>query len=320
MSLQGLESHRPDLLRFRALTASWAAIHPQPKGVIFFIGGAFFGNFPTFFYRHLLQSLFDQGFTLVAFPFRFSFRHWSVAIGMACDKAKIRQELLESARQMSYDYSLYESDPNSTAFNYLWLGHSLGCKYIALLELLTDIEKQSFRTGLNDCMGKLQAERLANLLSEEDLKNVSLLNQPSILLDPVVSDLDEAIPIRSLRNLFSKVLRVQPSKQQTYCLIHNSRLFGLTAIVDFESSLAQTTVSALQQLLASQAAHFQSLSIGHHLAALGFKGGRADIVNAVLHRLEEFQTRTANRHQSARPESADTQVGRRTGARTAAPN
>jgi hypothetical protein len=44
-------------IRFQPLSFSWVAIHPNPKGVVQFIGGAFFGTFPTVFYRYFLAGL-----------------------------------------------------------------------------------------------------------------------------------------------------------------------------------------------------------------------------------------------------------------------
>jgi len=47
--------------RFQPLLFSWVALHPKPKGVIQFVGGAFFGSFPTLFYRYFLSQLFEAG-------------------------------------------------------------------------------------------------------------------------------------------------------------------------------------------------------------------------------------------------------------------
>jgi Protein of unknown function (DUF1350) len=281
--------------RFKPLTTSWAAIHPQPQGVIFFIGGAFFGTFPTVFYRYLLRRLYHSGYTLVALPFRFSFRHWSVALSLAEGKTQIRQELTELAKQQGYSHSLYSEEPNSPAFNYLWLGHSLGCKYIALLELLTDRAKHD-STVLNGCIGSGQSERLANALGDVSLKQVSLLNQPSILLDPVVSDLDSAVPIKSLRLLVERFIRVEPSIDQTYCLISRSQLFALTSVIAFTSQLAKETVSMLEELLKLQLSSFKTLPLGNHLAVLGFKRGNSGVVEAVLHAIDKAKARLPDSH------------------------
>lgn len=67
------------LLRFQLVSSSWVALHPHPKGIIQFVGGAFFGSFPTFYYRQFLSQLWAGGYSLIAFPFQFTFRHWPVA-------------------------------------------------------------------------------------------------------------------------------------------------------------------------------------------------------------------------------------------------
>ena len=121
-----------EIFKFRPVSFSWVAIHPEPKGVIQFIGGAFFGTFPTVFYRYLLQELFEEGYTIIALPFRFSFRHWSIAIDLLKEQEVLRQELSEIASRLGYRQDVYQDKAN-----YFWLGHSLGCKYIALLEFLS---------------------------------------------------------------------------------------------------------------------------------------------------------------------------------------
>ncbi|MCP9792355.1 DUF1350 family protein [Vulcanococcus limneticus Candia 3F8] len=70
-------------MRFHALHFGWAALPPQPRAVVIFLGGAFFGSFPTLFYRALLRDLYGAGYGAVAIPFRFSIRHWDIAISLA---------------------------------------------------------------------------------------------------------------------------------------------------------------------------------------------------------------------------------------------
>ncbi|MEO0868521.1 MAG: DUF1350 family protein [Cyanobacteria bacterium J06642_11] len=48
--------------RFMPCGHSWVALHPQPKGIIQFIGGALLGTFPTVAYRHFLKTLFEAGY------------------------------------------------------------------------------------------------------------------------------------------------------------------------------------------------------------------------------------------------------------------
>ncbi|HEY9877729.1 MAG TPA: hypothetical protein V6D29_04695, partial [Leptolyngbyaceae cyanobacterium] len=110
------------------------------------------------------------------------------------------------------------------------------------------------------------------------------------LLDPVVSDLDNAVPIKSLRAAVEKVIRVEPSREQTYCLINRSKLFGLTSIVGFTSQLAKDTVSTLEALLGLET-YFQTLPLKNHLAALGFKRGNPAVVEAVLKAIEKAKSK-----------------------------
>jgi hypothetical protein len=260
----------PDRITFTPLRFCWAAMHPNPQGIAFLIGGAFFGTFPTIFYRALLSDLHRAGFTVVALPFRFSFRHWDVALSMARDHLEIRRELLQIARHKGHATELYMQSPTAPVFNDLWIGHSLGCKYIALLELLSDAEEASFPLLASTCLGPKQAELLTRTLQSVDLDAVSLLNQPSILLDPEISDLDSAIPWPPLRRLIGLFVSVRPTRRQSFCLIRGSRLFRLSSLLFFRSRLAADTVTRLEQVLAHRLLFRASLPLGRHLAALGW--------------------------------------------------
>jgi hypothetical protein len=201
--------------QFRPISFSWVAIHPQPKAVIQFMGGAFFGSFPILFYRYFLQTLFEAGYTIVALPFRFSFRHWAIAQDLLQEQAALRQILAEQTGNLFYQ------DPA----NYVWVGHSLGCKYIALLELLSSSQWSSQATV---CLPR-------NALPEvSTLNQKGILNQPSLLIAPDISNTASAIPIRSLaRGLDRLGWGVLPTREQTQCLIEQSNLFNLTALISF---------------------------------------------------------------------------------------
>lgn len=116
--------------RFRPISHSWVALHPQPKGVIQFLGGAFFGTFaPMLFYQHLLRYLFDKSYTIVILPFSFSFNHYREAIFLLKEQYALIPELVSLAMAEGAEPEVYLK-----ADNYIWVGHSIGCKYIALLE------------------------------------------------------------------------------------------------------------------------------------------------------------------------------------------
>ncbi|WOD40711.1 DUF1350 family protein [Nodosilinea sp. E11] len=263
--------HKP---KFEPVSFSWVALHPQPRGVIQFMGGAFFGSFPTLSYRHLLQELYRAGYTVVALPFRFSFRHWSIALNLLEEQRRLRKLLPGLAEQAGYESAIYEQDDR-----YAWLGHSLGCKYIALLELLCGVELAPDDRTLDAVIGPKQAQWLRDRLANVP----TIWNQPSQLLAPDISDTTSAVPVKALAHLLDALgLGVQPTRSQTLALIDHSRLFNLTAIISF----AQDTVAGsiqdpcpetsdvrwLYQHLQSKGLIHQELA-GKHLEPLGVKVG-----------------------------------------------
>ncbi|MDJ0590514.1 MAG: DUF1350 family protein [Pleurocapsa sp. MO_226.B13] len=284
-------------LEFKPIDFNWVAIHPRPIGIIHFIGGAFFGTFPTIFYRYIFKQLFRQGYTIVALPFRFTFRHWSVAIAMVRDREQLRQGIIAEAKRLGYEYKIYEEKPISSNPNHFWLAHSLGCKYIALLELLTELEHRETQEFLGDCVGEEQAADLEQSLQGVDLEEISLKNQPSILLAPVISGIESAIPVTALADLVKKLgLDVQPTVKQTRCLINKSDLFGLTAAIAFaKDKIASNpdigddgepigTVQWLQKHV--PAIKFSQLPDRGHLAPLGFRNGDRQLAEEIIKLLQ----------------------------------
>lgn len=210
-------------LRFEPVSFSWVALHPQPKGVLQFIGGAFFGSLPTLFYRYLLRQLFEAGYTLIVFPFRFSFRHWSIALSLLEEQRRLRPILQVMASQAGYKTELY-SQPSS----YAWIGHSLGCKYIALLELLSGHDWQA---DIADCIDAKTLQYLAMRLPQAE----AIRGQPSLLMAPDISDTESAIPIKPIARWLDHMgWGAKPTRRQTKNLIKRSRLFRLTAMISFD--------------------------------------------------------------------------------------
>ncbi|MBW4523820.1 MAG: DUF1350 family protein [Phormidium tanganyikae FI6-MK23] len=261
---------------FRPLCHSWVALHPHPRGVVQFIGGAFFGSFPTVAYRYLLRSIFEAGYTVVALPFRFSFRHWSLAIELLKEQDALRQELAAIAKHLNYDHELYQDKTN-----YYWVGHSLGCKYIALLELLSSEQWQEI---LPHCVEAHQIEEVKQAIERLSMDSVSIKGQPSLLLAPDISDTESAIPVRFLAQLLDKLkLGVLQTRAQTQCLIEQSDLFNLTGLISFDrdtiaGSLANSQRQPLSQndvlwfLFQLKQRHYPLLHqelAGKHLAPVG---------------------------------------------------
>ena len=284
-------------LKFRPLHFNWVAIHPKPIGVVHFIGGAFFGTFPTIFYRYILRRLYQQGYTIVVLPFRFTFRHWSVAISLVRDRERLRQAIIAEAKRLGYESQIYEEKPVSQRPNHFWLAHSLGCKYIALLELLTELEHRETREFLGDCAGAEQAADIEHSLRGVDFKEISLKNQPSVLLAPVISGIESAIPIPAVANLIKNLgLDVQPDVRQTRCLINKSSLFGLTAAIAFaKDKIASNpeldsdgepkgTVEWLQKHVHSIV--FSKLEKRNHFAPLGFRSGDRQLGDEIINLLK----------------------------------
>jgi Protein of unknown function (DUF1350) len=215
-------------LQFRPLSFSWVALHPQPKGVIRFIGGAFFGSLPTLFYRYLLNYLYCEGYTIIAMPFRFSFRHWSIVGGLFSEQRRLRAVLIDEAQHLGYETEVYKNSAN-----YIWIGHSLGCKYIALLEFLSDAKRE---TTLQLTLGQKSAEKMIQSLDRvTHSQDISIRGQASLLIAPDIGDTESAIPIRPLARLLDHLrLGVLPTRKQTQELIGKSDLFNITALISFD--------------------------------------------------------------------------------------
>lgn len=216
-----------NLFKFQPVSFSWVAVHPQPKGVVQFIGGSFFGSLPTLFYRYFLQQLFEEGYTVVALPFRFTFRHWPIAIGLLKEQEILRNELTKIAQRLGYESEIYQE-----LSSYFWVGHSLGCKYIALLEFLSD---DRYPNIVNKFCDRPDCELIQSLIENLGIDRPSIINQPSLLIAPDISNTESAIPVRSLAQLLDKFrLGVLPTREQTQCFIASSSLFNLTAIISFD--------------------------------------------------------------------------------------
>ncbi len=230
----------------------YVAIHPEPQGVIQFIGGFFFGGwFPQWWHKALLRPLFEAKYTIIVNVFANSRNHWRQAIKLISFQEAILAEVKELAEKKGYDFEIYKQDPTDINSNYFWLGHSLGCKYIALLEILSDLEDPDNLEALTETVDEQEAKRIQEYIKNNDIdfKKVSLKNQPSILMAPVINDLS---PI-----LTSLGFNVQPSRQQTLDFIikatqKNNSLFNLLSVIRFkfnnvEDNLAKETVNWIDE-------------------------------------------------------------------------
>ena len=287
-------------LRFKPVSHSWVALHPQPKGVIQFIAGAFFGTFgPMLFYRYLLQCLFEQGYTIILLPFNFTFNHYQEAGFLIREQYEILPELVRMASEEGYDYEAYLDDQN-----FSWIGHSLGCKYICLLEAFTALPNQpqdreqlirnllsktsdepqiqsviaDISILIDDLTRKVvEVRKLIHVYVNRDVKIASIFikGQRSILLAPDISGTASAIRPQFLANLLDDIgWGVKPTPEETYELIKESDLFNLLGLICFKSdNIAKSTCEWFINTLKKPPGDFMKTIEGGHLRPLGIRLG-----------------------------------------------
>lgn len=305
-------------LRFQPISHSWVALHPQPKGVVQFIAGAFFGTFgPMFFYRHLLESLYEKGYTIVLLPFNFSFDHYQESAFLIREQYEILPELVRMAKLAEYDYSVYLDNKN-----FAWIGHSLGCKYISLLEGFSALpetpeEREAMLRGvmartrseakiqqviadveilIQDLDRKIQdVRKLIQLYVHEQVQipDRFIKGQVSVLLAPAISDTSSAVRPKALADLVDRLgLGVQPTPEETHNLIKDSYLFNRLALVQFESDrIATETCDWFTNILRKPPETFRKILYGGHLRPLGIRQG-----NTVVNIEEPFIESTQKRY------------------------
>ncbi|WP_427162034.1 DUF1350 family protein [Aliinostoc sp. HNIBRCY26] len=342
-------------MKFQPISHSWVALHPKPQGVIQFIGGAFFGTFwPMLFYRSLLQRLFKDGYTIVLLPFNFTFNHYAESGFLIREQYDIMPELVRRAICANYDYEIYLSDQN-----FAWIGHSIGCKYIALLEAFSSLpligkpdepeysqktrELKNFIESLvratakkKDSPAKIHSktERIFNellilindleikrdqakdlieyyirreanfnqLKGEIKIKSIFIENQPSLLLAPVNTGLESAIP-EPLASIFIGLgLNVNPTPEETKELIKSSKLFGIMGLNSFQKdNLASSTCQWFEEVFKKPPQGFKEDLKGGHLRPLGINFGNfainfpgimdnIPIIESVQKRNREFES------------------------------
>ncbi|NJM23199.1 MAG: DUF1350 family protein [Richelia sp. RM2_1_2] len=258
---------------FRKFSNSWVAINPNPKGIIQFIGSFVFGSFPINSYKYLLQNLFAQGYTIFVFRFPltpFKFDHWQVAINLLKEEYRLRVEtirfLMQNDNISHHNLEIYLNDSN-----YYWLGHSLGCKYITLLEILSN-ESIQRNLIIQNALGDRYDQKLISLIKSVDIarekaeheiskllnkpiniNNHFIQDQPSILLAPEISNTVTINKHNISKNKpFSNLeLRVYPNARETKHMITQSqKLFNLTGIISFaQDCIAKDDVTFFAQQL-----------------------------------------------------------------------
>lgn len=195
--------------RYEYISQSWVAQHPDPIGVVMFYGGEFFGVLPTTSYDSLLQSLFDAGYTIIAISVDVGFNHYAIA-----------RSLLER-RDAVYAQLPYLEEKRKGGLPHFWLGHSVGCKMIVLLEALT-----------NPQTGRFEAPEPYSYLSYPN----GIYDEPSVLMAPDIADTSAALRVPFLPEILDLLgLGIRPTREQTQGFVAGrTDLFNLTGLLAFE--------------------------------------------------------------------------------------
>lgn len=196
-------------LSYTSISRSQVARHPQPIGAVQFYGGAFFNGRPTLWYDYFLGEIYRAGYTVIAPIVPSGLDHTRTAYTLLEERDAVRQAL-----------------PELGPLRHFWVGHSMGCKLIGLIQAYTDPKRNAFAAP-----GLAGPER------------AGALHEPALLLAPDISDTRDAVPFAWLARLLDKLERgVKPSRAEMQALIGKSGLFHLTGIISFSADTIAGTV------------------------------------------------------------------------------
>ena len=264
---------------FQNLGSLLVALQSEPKGVIQFIGGAFFGSppiiayflgvvssyFPTLplvSYHFLLENLLRAGYSIAVVPYLLTVNHWPVARHLLAEQQQLPTNILKVAENLGYATFPYQNPEN-----YLWVGHSLGCEYITLLRSLS---WQSQRSG--------NPEQLDTLLRIE--------TQPALLIAPCFQPPVWLKPYKQPTQAFARQLLVETTRRAPTAMISFNQDFTAGNLT------SQTgDVYWIYQQLAHNSEHglvIQRELSGNHYQPVGYDTGDRELVNHVINCLERL--------------------------------
>lgn len=197
----------------------------NPKGIIIFFGGYFFGSFPIIFYRKVLTQIKESGYTVVVFSYSLLSDHVKIAEILFQDYVDTLGEL-----EKIDDFYKYHK-------NYSWVAHSLGCEYIALLILLSISKKDS--KNINDINDAL--EKICNIFKEINEDATRRIFELSLSLrgENKLSQIGEqtSVFIAPCFKPPTSLLQflIKPTQQQIWNCIEEKKdtLFNLTSVISF---------------------------------------------------------------------------------------
>jgi hypothetical protein len=267
-------------LSFQDIGSRWVALHPEPKGLIQFIGGAFFGappviayflgvvscyfdTLPLVSYHFLLENLWRAGYSIALVPYLLTVNHWSVARQLLAEQQKFPTNILKVAKTLGYATSFYQNPDH-----YLWIGHSLGCEYITLLRFFSGQSKP----GGNP-------EQLDPLLRLE--------TQPALLIAPCFQPPAWLKPYKQPTQAFARQLLVETVRRAPTAIISFNQDF--TA-----GNLAERTGDVYwiyQQLVNNpeDGSLIHRELPGNHYQPVGYARGDRELVNQVVDCLTQLQ-------------------------------
>lgn len=217
---------------YQKVSESWVAVNPasDSPGVVEFYGGYGFGHFPLASYGWLLDAVYAAGYSLVVVPYSSGFNHWETAGRLLKEREAVLQAM-----------------PALRGLPHWWLGHSLGCKLILLLDAATT-EANEFQPPAGSGADAFRGMR-------------GVRDDRVVLVAPDISGTSAAIPVRWLAWLLDLLgLGVRPSPAQTYALLERTGVFRRAGMLAFAGdTIAGTketspplTVARLYRILASR--------------------------------------------------------------------
>jgi hypothetical protein len=215
---------------------SFVKINPNAKGTVLFIGGYLYGTLPTWSYNNMLNHLFHKGFTVI--PYSYSpvqLNHWKLANDLLDEIEHIKRDIIHQSERAGYRTDVYLAPDK-----YCFVGHSLGCECISLIQFLS-FTKDKQNKLLQEARDKLGPEKV----TDSDFSDVDSLPEErpvpykaSLLMAPCFKN-----PLRGIR----------PKQELMQYAIENGSLLPLTALISFKGDdIAGEDVNWLHQNLSHE--------------------------------------------------------------------
>ncbi|MGH2413067.1 MAG: DUF1350 family protein, partial [Microcystaceae cyanobacterium] len=198
------------------------SFHPQPEGIVHFIGGYFFGTGVNCWYNSLLEQLAER-FTVHAYSYSFTqLSHWKIASDLLEQIELVKVEGRRVAKQWGAQAEVYDNPSQ-----HCLVGHSLGCECVALIRLLSLPKEQQLQL-LKDAYNELGAKEVTHL----DWADVEAL--PQLQPVPYQASLVMA-PCFKTPTAISSLLDVRPGRQLVrYLIEYEPTLLPRTSLISFK--------------------------------------------------------------------------------------